>query len=138
MGSKVLLISGNRCTNPDPVFPLGLAHLNSALRRAGHHTLWADSLASGESMESVLIRYQPDIVGISVRNIDDALIRKTETFFDDLSCLGAMIRQKTTCPVVVVAAAGSAFFPGNYWNCPAQIMASVVRARRVLFPCSPP
>ena len=76
MGGKVLLISNNRCTNPDPVFPLGLACLNSALRRAGHDTLWADSLAGGESLEAVLARFQPDAVGISVRNIDDVIIRK--------------------------------------------------------------
>jgi len=43
MGSKILLISANRCTTPDPVFPLGLAHVNAALRQAGHDTLWADS-----------------------------------------------------------------------------------------------
>jgi radical SAM superfamily enzyme YgiQ (UPF0313 family) len=110
MGSKVLLISNNRCTTPDPVFPLGLAHLNSALRRAGHHTRWADSLASGESIEAVLARYQPDVVGISVRNIDDAMIRKRETFFDNLSSLVATVRQKTTCPVVV-GGSGFSIFP---------------------------
>jgi hypothetical protein len=36
MPSRILLISVNRCTAPDPVFPLGLAHINAALRRAGH------------------------------------------------------------------------------------------------------
>jgi len=35
MSSRVLLISANRCTAPDPVFPLGLAHINAALRQAG-------------------------------------------------------------------------------------------------------
>ena len=110
MGSKVLLISNNRCTTPDPVFPLGLAYLNSALRRAGHHTLWADSLAGGESIESVLARYQPDAVGISVRNIDDVIIRKRETFFDNLSWLGETIRRKTKCPVVV-GGSGFSIFP---------------------------
>jgi radical SAM superfamily enzyme YgiQ (UPF0313 family) len=110
MGSKVLLISSNRCTMPDPVFPLGLAHLNSALRRAGHDVLWADSLANGENIEAVLARYQPDVVGISVRNIDDALIRKRETFFDNLSNLGEIVRKKTAGPVVV-GGSGFSIFP---------------------------
>ena len=110
MGSKVLLISNNRCTTPDPVFPLGLAYVNAALRRAGHHTLWADSLAGGESIESVLARYQPDAVGISVRNIDDVIIRKRETFFDNLSRLGETIRRTLRCPVVV-GGSGFGIFP---------------------------
>ncbi|MGA2174275.1 MAG: lipid biosynthesis B12-binding/radical SAM protein [Verrucomicrobiota bacterium] len=110
MGGNVLLISNNRCTTPDPVFPLGLAYLNSALRRAGHRTLWADSLAGGESLEAVLARYQPDVVGISVRNIDDVIIRKRETFFDNLSWLGQTLRRKIKCPVVV-GGSGFSIFP---------------------------
>jgi len=110
MGSNVLLISNNRCTTPDPVFPLGLACLNSALRQAGHHTLWNDGLASGEGIEAVLARYQPDVVGISVRNIDDVTIRKQETFFDNLSWLSKTVRKKIKCPIVV-GGSGFSIFP---------------------------
>ena len=44
MASRILLISINRCVSPDPVVPLGLAHINAALRRAGHETRWLDRL----------------------------------------------------------------------------------------------
>ncbi|MFZ0829077.1 MAG: lipid biosynthesis B12-binding/radical SAM protein [Verrucomicrobiia bacterium] len=110
MGNKVLLISDNRCTLPDPVFPLGLAYLNSALRRAGHDTHWVDSLAGAERIEDVLDGYPPDVVGISVRNIDDVIIRKRETFFDHLSALGETIRQTVKCPVVL-GGSGFSIFP---------------------------
>jgi len=110
MGNKILLISNNCCTTPDPVFPLGLAYLNSALRRAGHDTCWVDRLAGAERIEDVLAGYQPDVVGISVRNIDDVLIRKQETFFDNLSSLGETVRQKLHCPVVV-GGSGFSIFP---------------------------
>jgi radical SAM superfamily enzyme YgiQ (UPF0313 family) len=110
MANKVLLISDNRCTKPDPVFPLGLAYLNSALRRAGHDTHWVDSLAGAEQIEDVLAGYRPDVVGISVRNIDDVIIRKRETFFDNLPSLGETIRQKIKCPVVV-GGSGFSIFP---------------------------
>jgi radical SAM superfamily enzyme YgiQ (UPF0313 family) len=110
MASKVLLISNNRCTTPDPVFPLGLAYLSSALRQAGHDTLWADILAGGENIEAALARWQPDVVGISVRNIDDVAIRKRETFFNNLSWLGETVRRKIQCPVVV-GGSGFSIFP---------------------------
>jgi radical SAM superfamily enzyme YgiQ (UPF0313 family) len=110
MGSKILLISANRCTAPDPVFPLGLAHVNAALRQAGHDTLWTDSLVGEERIEDVLMRYQPDFIGISLRNIDDVLIRKRETFFDRLVSLVATIRQKTNCPVIL-GGSGFSIFP---------------------------
>lgn len=109
-GAKVLLISANRCTIPDPVFPLGLACLNAALRQAGCDTQWADSLASGEGIEEALSRYQPDFIGVSLRNIDDVLISKQETFFEDVALLVAKIRQKSDRPVVL-GGSGFSIFP---------------------------
>ena len=54
MASRILLISANRCTAPDPVFPLGLAHLSAALRRAGHEVAWLDVLIGLERLGEVL------------------------------------------------------------------------------------
>src|SRR5512143_3664493 len=99
MPSRVLLISANRCTTPDPVFPLGLACLNAALRKAGHQTAWLDPLADSERLETILESFRPDFVGISIRNIDDVLIRTRETFFDDAVSLSARIRQRSRCPI---------------------------------------
>ena len=65
MPSRILLISANRCTTPDAVFPLGLAHLNAALRKAGHSSLWLDSLANTARLEEALENYRPDFIGVS-------------------------------------------------------------------------
>jgi len=110
MPSKILLISANRCTRPDPVFPLALTHLNAALRRAGYQTVWIDFLANLGHLNEVIQSYHPDVVGISLRNIDDVLIGTRETFFDDTISLGARIRQKTTCPIIV-GGSGFSLFP---------------------------
>ncbi len=106
MPSRILLISANRCTAPDPVFPLGLAHLNAALRKAGHSCLWLDSLAGTTHLEETLENYRPDFIGVSLRNVDDVLIRRRETFFNDAVTLGERIRQKTRSPLI---AGGSGF-----------------------------
>jgi radical SAM superfamily enzyme YgiQ (UPF0313 family) len=110
MPSRVLLISANRCTTPDPVFPLGLACLNAALRKAGHHTAWLDQLADVGRLDAVLESHRPDFVGISVRNIDDVMIRTQETFFGDAVSLSTRIRQRTQCPIIV-GGSGFSLFP---------------------------
>lgn len=110
MPGRVLLLSTNRCVTPDPVFPLGLAHLNAALRRAGHETRWLDGQTNGQSLEEALRGFQPDFVGISLRNIDDVLIRKRETYFNDLAALCQAVRRMRPCPVIL-GGSGFSIFP---------------------------
>ncbi len=110
MASRILLISANRCTTPDPVFPLGLAHLNAALREAGHQCTWLDTLVSAGRLEEVIRENEPQLVGVSLRNIDDVLIRKQETFFQDLASIAATVRSLAHCPIVV-GGSGFSIFP---------------------------
>jgi radical SAM superfamily enzyme YgiQ (UPF0313 family) len=110
MPSRVLLISVNRCTVPDPVFPLGLAHLNAALRRAGHQTRWLDRFCQGDGLAETLRQFQPDLVGLSLRNIDDVQIRCREKFYDELAPLTAALRQHSQAPVVL-GGSGFSIFP---------------------------
>jgi radical SAM superfamily enzyme YgiQ (UPF0313 family) len=110
MGKRVLLISTNTCAAPDPVFPLGLAHLSAALREAGHESRWYDFQAPDSSLEQVLTEYRPDLVGISLRNIDDVLIRTKETYFDGLPALCERIRKAAAVPIVL-GGSGFSIFP---------------------------
>jgi radical SAM superfamily enzyme YgiQ (UPF0313 family) len=110
MSSRVLLISANRCATPDPVFPLGLAYLAAALRQARHECLWLDCLADAERFTDSLGQSRADFVGISLRNIDDVLIRKRETFFDDLVSLTQQVRETLGCPVIL-GGSGFTIFP---------------------------
>jgi radical SAM superfamily enzyme YgiQ (UPF0313 family) len=110
MSYKVLLLSANRCTAPDPVFPLGLTCLNAALREAGHATHWLDVQVAGDALEPALAQFGPDVVGISLRNIDDVLIRKQETYFGDLTALVSRVRAARSCPVVL-GGSGFSVFP---------------------------
>ena len=109
MRRRVLLISANRCTSPDPVFPLGLAYLSAALRQAGYDCCWLDSLVHQDQLEGVLRESQPDFVAVSLRNIDDVLIRKKETFFDALPPLMTAIRREFKGPIILGGSAFSLF-----------------------------
>jgi radical SAM superfamily enzyme YgiQ (UPF0313 family) len=58
----------------------------------------------------VLAAFRPDYVGISLRNIDDVLIRKRATFYGGLASLGARIRQQTDAPIIL-GGSGFSIFP---------------------------
>jgi radical SAM superfamily enzyme YgiQ (UPF0313 family) len=108
--SKILLINMNLCDAPYPVFPLGLAYVDSALRRAGHQTRWVDWQMGRPDAAETLAEFQPDFIGISLRNIDDVLIKKRRTFFDDLAGLCAEIKRSSSSPIIV-GGSGFSIFP---------------------------
>jgi radical SAM superfamily enzyme YgiQ (UPF0313 family) len=110
MPSRVLLISANGYEVPYAVFPLGLAHLNAALRAAGHQTRWADCLTDTEPIEATVATFQPEVVGVSLRNIDDVAFKKRQTFYGSLLDLCARIRQCSRARIVV-GGSGFSIFP---------------------------
>ncbi|MBL9136237.1 MAG: cobalamin-dependent protein [Verrucomicrobiales bacterium] len=110
MPRRILLVSLNRCTTPDPVFPLGLTYLGSALRRAGHQVEWLDVQIAASSAEALIESFQPDIVGISLRNIDDVLIRVREVYFPDVTEFCARVRRCSRA-LVVLGGSGFSVFP---------------------------
>jgi radical SAM superfamily enzyme YgiQ (UPF0313 family) len=110
MPSRILLISANGYQVPYAVFPLGLAQLNAALRAAGHQTRWLDCLADHEPIERMLVEFQPNFVGISLRNIDDVAFKKRETFYGTLFALCQHIRQHSPAPIIV-GGSGFSIFP---------------------------
>jgi radical SAM superfamily enzyme YgiQ (UPF0313 family) len=110
MPGKVLLISVNRCENPYPVFPLGLACLEAALRPAGYQTRWLDLKADSQSVPEAIKSFQPDFVGISLRNIDDIVIKRRETFFDSLAAVTGQVRRACAAPIIL-GGSGFSIFP---------------------------
>jgi radical SAM superfamily enzyme YgiQ (UPF0313 family) len=92
------------------VFPLGLAHINAALRREGHETRWLDRLSNTDRLVDTLKEFRPNLVGISLRNIDDVLIGQRENFYDELAPFTATIRQHSEAPVVL-GGSGFSIFP---------------------------
>src|SRR5678816_3954640 len=110
MPSRVLLITTNRCVTPDPVFPLALAHLSGALRRAGHETRWHDVQLPNPPLQEVLQTFQPALVGISQRNIDDVMVRSRQTYFQETATLCRLVRE-TSGARTVLGGSGFSIFP---------------------------
>ncbi len=104
---KVLLISANTYNRPYPVYPLGLDYVAGAVN--GRHTVEIsdiNTLAEGRMLESKLADFRPDLIGISLRNVDTSDSTDPQGFLDVYKALGARIRSVTRAPVVL---GGSAF-----------------------------
>jgi radical SAM superfamily enzyme YgiQ (UPF0313 family) len=71
---RVLLISASTEKVNLPTLPLGLACVAAATRKAGHETRMMDWKIEEETrsvIKEAAEEFQPEVVGISVRNIDD-------------------------------------------------------------------
>jgi len=82
--ARVLLLNLNGYDQPYPVYPLGLAYLDGALREAGHLTRIWDGRMSAESPEEAIETFQPDIVGLSMRNIDNVQYHNPRSFVQEV------------------------------------------------------
>jgi radical SAM superfamily enzyme YgiQ (UPF0313 family) len=74
-GARVLLVSTNRERQPYPVVPNGLACVASALDGVGHEVRFADLCFSRDPVAAATEAartFEPDIIGVSVRNIDNS------------------------------------------------------------------
>lgn len=74
-GARVLLVSTNRERQPYPVVPNGLACVASALKAAGHDVRFVDLCFARNPIESAREQargFNPDFIGVSVRNIDNS------------------------------------------------------------------
>jgi len=104
---KVLLISSNTTTEPFPVYPLGMAIISSAMKENGFDVQQFDSLVEGEnhlkSLKSNILDFNPDVIGISIRNIDnvDSLSTGGGWYLNHVKDLISKIRTLTHAPVII-------------------------------------
>ncbi len=101
---KILLISVNRERMPFPVFPLGLAYIAKALKDEGHQIEVMDLCFSKEvsvDLESALHRFQPDMVGISLRNLDNLTYPTSISYLKEVEEVIRICRRSTTSRLVI-------------------------------------
>ncbi|NJD56305.1 MAG: radical SAM protein [Nitrospirae bacterium] len=101
---KVLLISPNREQVPDPAFPLGLAYIASALMRHGHNVRVLDLCFADDAeaaIASAIAGFRPEVIGMSLRNIDDVAYPKQHSYLRGYRETVAAVRRHTTAPLVL-------------------------------------
>jgi anaerobic magnesium-protoporphyrin IX monomethyl ester cyclase len=109
-GARVLLVSTNRERQPYPVVPNGLACVASALDAAGHNVRFLDLCFArdpvGRSRE-VARTFRPDIIGVSVRNIDNSDAIALRHYTPEARAVLRGLRQ--SAPDAKIVAGGAAF-----------------------------
>lgn len=101
---KILLISVNRERMPFPVFPLGLAYVAKALKDGGHQIEVMDLCFSREvpvDLDTALHRFQPDLIGISLRNLDNLTYPTSVSYLKEVEEVVGICRQSTSSRLVI-------------------------------------
>ena len=100
---RTLFVSVNRESVPYPVAPLGLAYVAGAARSAGHEVQLLDLCFSDcveEDVAAVVRRFVPELIGISIRNVDNLTYPSSVSYLDEIrgsSCDSAAVLWGADC-----------------------------------------
>jgi len=99
---KILLVNPNRYQNP-PVPPLGLEYLYGMLSLTRHAPFFLDLFFASQphhTLKQTITDIQPDVIGVTILQIDSAFYQTNEFFLDDIKVY-VDIGQSFNMPVVL-------------------------------------
>ncbi len=108
---KVLLVSANTVRTPYYVYPLGLDYVASSI--SGRHRVKIADINVGGKAQSILdlLRdFDPEVIGISIRNIDNVDASDSRNFIKKYRDLILAIR-KNSGAVILLGGSGFTIFP---------------------------
>ncbi len=107
---KVLLVNSNREWMPWPVMPVGLCMVASAAIDAGHDVHVADLILRRKphvELERMMRRLRPNVVGISIRNIDNCNFEAPHYYLPEIR-EDLISRVRACLPQALIVIGGSA------------------------------
>lgn len=110
---KVLLVSANTLTQPYPVYPLGLDYVAGAI--ADRHQVRILDLNAEEDenvLFTVIDAFSPDVIGMSIRNVDTSDASNPKGFFAGYKELAADLRARSSA-TIILGGSGFTIFPGE-------------------------
>ncbi len=96
-----------------PVPPIGLEHIAATIGRGGHESKILDlcfSDAPHRDLDEAINEFRPDVVAMTVRNVDTALYQDNEFFLDDIKGLIDHVKTQYGL-IVIIGGAGVAVDP---------------------------
>jgi radical SAM superfamily enzyme YgiQ (UPF0313 family) len=110
---RVLLISANTETLNMPTMAMGLGAVAAAARSAGHPVRFLDLMGKSDVegiIATAVADIAPEVIGVSIRNIDDQRHRDPQFLLDGAAAVVAACRRSSRAPVVL-GGAGYSLFP---------------------------
>lgn len=108
---KILLISVNQERFPHPVFPIG-AYIIAKSIMMKHEVDFVDlNLLTTEEALQRIREVQPDIIGISMRNLDNVVYLNYKSFIPELKVLVSQIRKDGYQGKIILGGAGFSIMP---------------------------
>jgi len=107
---KVLLVQSPTGRREVPIYPIGLAFLAGQLR--GHSVIGSDlsvHVDAGSELRRVLAHTEPDVVALSLRNIDDSSYPNTYSYVEPFAALMNVLEDWDG--TVVVGGTGFSIYP---------------------------
>jgi len=101
---RVLLVSANREQAPEPVLPLGVCLVASALDDAGYRVCVLDlgfSRRPERDLARELEAIRPDVIGLSLRNLDNGCWLRPISYLPEAARLAQACREHSTAPLVI-------------------------------------
>lgn len=112
---KIVLISANSERVNMPTMPLGLGLVAAATRRAGHEVRFLDLMFQNDpvaAVEAELRTHAPDLIGVSIRNIDDQNQQHPRFLLERVRPVIQACRATSKAPIVL-GGAGFSMFPAQ-------------------------
>ncbi len=110
---KALMLSANTERINLPTMPLGLACIAEATRNAGHEVVLVDLMAETDTKGAIrrsTEEFAPDVIGISVRNIDDQNMEDPRFLLAQVREVVRACKKFSDAPIVL-GGAGYSMFP---------------------------
>ena len=101
---KILLIASNIAESPYAVFPFGISIIANGLIKDNHNVKQYDYLQNGKNLKSlsdIINKFKPELIGISIRNIDNVNILNEQNYLSAVQDIIQVIRPIYTGKIIL-------------------------------------
>lgn len=119
----------------EPAPPIGLSYVATATRDAGHDVRFLDLMLSRDpfaDLKKALREFQPEVVGFSIRNIDNIIAQRCAKQFDEVCDVITFVRQNCQARIVIGGPAVSILGGSSLEQLPADF--AIVGEGEISFP----